>query len=73
MCCVFVLGGVVWNRSVFKNKANLKLSAVDIFCQYKAITHISDERGISEVRVLSLPFYMIMTASYKFNKNPKKN
>ncbi len=64
---------VTMRRSVFNKKIDLKLTAVDLLRQYKAVTYVTNERGIRETRALSLPAYVMMTATYKFNKNPKKN
>ena len=59
-------------RSIMKNRINLKLSAIDVFRQYKAITYVTNERGIRETRAVSIPSYVLFSLSYRFNKNPEK-
>ena len=46
-------------HSILRNKVNLKISAIDIFHQYKAITYVTNERGIRETRAISIPAYVI--------------
>ena len=59
-------------RSIMKNRINLKLSAIDVFRQYKAITYVTNERGIRETRAVSIPSYVLFSLSYRFNKSPEK-
>lgn len=59
-------------RSIMKNRINLKLSAIDVFRQYKAITYVTNERGIRETRAVSIPSHVLFSLSYRFNKNPEK-
>ncbi|MCR5313017.1 MAG: hypothetical protein K6E54_05120 [Bacteroidaceae bacterium] len=58
-------------KSILQNKIDLKLSSIDIFRQYKAITYVTSERGIRETRAVSLPAYVLLSATFKFNKMPK--
>ncbi len=57
-------------KSIINNKIKLKLTAIDIFHHYKALAYYSNERGIREVHSVSLPAYVLFTASYSFNKEP---
>ena len=65
-----------WNMSlskaILKNKIGLKLTAVDILHQYKSLTYVINERGISETHAVSLPSYLLFSVTYHFNKQPKK-
>lgn len=61
-----------FSRSFLKNKLNLKLTAVDILHQYKGIAYMTNEQGIRETHSISLPGYILFSASYRFNHNPKK-
>lgn len=61
-----------FSRSFMKNKINLKLTAVDILHQYKGIAYMINEQGVRETHTVSLPGYILFSASYRFNHNPKK-
>ncbi|MDE7117948.1 MAG: hypothetical protein K2O61_04815, partial [Bacteroidaceae bacterium] len=60
------------SKPVLKDKITLKLQAIDILRQYKSVAYIVNERGIRETRAISLPSYLLFSATYAFNKNPKK-
>lgn len=65
-----------WNmylsRSFLKDKLCLKLKAIDILGQYKSVAYMINELGVRETHTITLPNYVILTASYRFNKQPKK-
>lgn len=60
------------SKSILKEKVDLKLQAIDILRQYRSVAYIVNERGIRETRAISLPSYILFSATYKFNKQPKK-
>ncbi|MBO7558508.1 MAG: outer membrane beta-barrel protein [Bacteroidaceae bacterium] len=60
------------SRSIMKNKITLKLKGIDILRQFKSVAYITNEQGVRETHSVSLPGYVLFTASFKFNKNPKK-
>ncbi|MDE7118832.1 MAG: outer membrane beta-barrel family protein, partial [Bacteroidaceae bacterium] len=60
------------SKSILKDKITLKLQAIDILRQYKSVAYIINERGVRETRAISLPSYLLFSATYAFNKNPKK-
>ena len=65
-----------WNmylsRSFLKDKLCLKLKAIDILGQYKSVAYMINEQGVRETHTITLPDYILLTASYRFNKQPKK-
>lgn len=63
---------VTLSKSILKEKIGLKVTAIDIFHQYKSLTYVINERGIRETRAIALPSYCLFTVTYKFNKEPKK-
>lgn len=60
------------SRSFMNDKICLKLKAVDILQQYKNVAYMTNEQGIRETHAIVLPGYVLFTASYRFNKQPKK-
>lgn len=63
---------MVLSKSVFKNKINLKLKAVDILNQYKSVAYTVNEYGTLETHALSLPSYVLFSMTYQLNLQPKK-
>ena len=60
------------SKSILKEKVDLKLQAIDLLRQYKSVAYIINERGIRETHAVSLPAYVLFSATYRFNKQPKK-
>lgn len=67
---------VVWNalvsQSFLKDKLNLSLQAFDILHQLKQTTYTVNAQGRTETWQRSLPNYLMLHLTWKFNKNPKK-
>lgn len=60
------------SKSFFKNKLGVSLKAIDILKQYKSVAYVVNERGIRETHAVSLPSYLLLNVTYKFNKQPSK-
>mgnify|MGYP003290323988 CR=1 FL=1 len=60
------------SKSFFKNKLGVSLKAIDILKQYKSVAYVVNERGIRETHAVSLPSYLLLSVTYKFNKQPSK-
>ena len=60
------------SKSFFKNKLGVRLKAIDILKQYKSVAYVVNERGIRETHAVSLPSYLLLSVTYKFNKQPSK-
>ena len=63
---------VTLSKSVWKNKIDLRLTAIDLLRQHKSITYVMNEQGIRETRSVTLPSYFLFTIGCKFSKQPKK-
>ena len=63
---------ITLSKSVWKNKIDLRLTAVDLLRQHKSIAYVMNEQGIRETRSVTLPSYFLFTIGYKFSKQPKK-
>lgn len=65
----------IWNawiqKSILKGNMTFKLQAVDILGQLSAISSRVDAHGRSETWTNSLPRYVMLTVSYRFNFMPK--
>ena len=67
----------VWDATIARsffpgNKLLVRLSAVDIFHDYSAISYTVSANGRTETWRYSLPAYILLRLSYKLNLNPKK-
>lgn len=65
----------VWNfslsRFLLKGKGVLKLTAIDLLHQRHSVAYTINNQGISELKRMVLPGYVMLSMQYKFNKNPK--
>ncbi len=68
---------LVWNaelaRSFFKEKLTVKLTAFDLLHQLSAKQYSINAQGRTETWYNCIPRYVMLSASYKFSKSPKKN
>ena len=63
---------VTFSKSLWKDRIDLRLTAVDLLRQHKSIVYVMNEQGIRETRSVTLPSYILFTIGYKFSKQPKK-
>lgn len=65
----------VWDFSASKSfldeRLVLRFKAVDVLRNRTSLTYTVNDYGVSEVRRMRLPGYLLMSVSYRFNKNPK--
>lgn len=66
---------VLWNLAVFKlfanNRLSLKLACMDLLRQQKNVSYFVDGQGKTESWTNSIPHYVMLSLSYKFNISPE--
>ena len=65
----------VWDFSASKSflgeKLVVRLKAVDVLRNRSSLNYIVNNMGVSEIQKTKLPGYLLLSVSYRFNKNPK--
>lgn len=59
-------------KSILKDRLTLRFTALDLLRQRSNLTYVVNDQGVSEIQQTKLPGYVLLTASYKMHKNPKK-
>jgi hypothetical protein len=67
----------LWNATLARpflrsNKLLVRLTAIDILNDYSAVSHTVSATGRTETWQNSLPSYLLLRVSYRFDLNPKK-
>ena len=65
----------VWDFSASKSflgeKFVVHIKAVDVLRNRSSLNYIVNNMGVSEIQKTKLPGYLLLSVSYRFNKNPK--